>query len=99
MPAEETKSGPFAETMDVTTFLVIGQHYWGQGFTEAEAKQAWKGQGGRRLGDGYTSIEFPPGVEFHHVDNVFGTVYWNYADQEAADRPEPVATEHAPRGK
>jgi len=86
-------------TMDQTTFIVIGQHHWGSGSTEAEAKKVFRQQSSAvRLGYGYTVIEFPPGVEFEYVDQ-FGSVNWSWPEDVAdEDRVQPVVTEHARRG-
>ena len=88
----ETKS-----TMDVTTFVAIGQHYWGSGPTEAEAKKVFRQQSsGVRLGYGYTVIEFPPGVEFEGVDQM-GYVHWRWPEgSDPETRPQPVVKEHPP---
>lgn len=93
--SESTTKSKFAETMDATTFLVMGQHYWGQGLTLAEAKANFKRQRGL-LGRGYTEMEFPPGVEFMNVDGM-GYVHWRYADPD--NKVEPVITEHPPKGR
>lgn len=88
----------FPDPMTDSTYLVIGQHYWGHGFSEAEAKALWKKQSSRlRLMDGYTVVEFPPGMEFKGVDGM-GSTHWRWPEDVAEeDRVEPVVTEHPPK--
>lgn len=96
LPEEQAEK---KSTMEVTTFVAIGQHYWGSGSTEAEAKQVFRRQSSAvRLGYGYTVIEFPPGIEFEGVDQM-GSVHWRWPEDVAdEDRVQPVVTEHAPKG-
>ena len=97
---ESTETEVVPDPMTDSTFLVIGQHYWGHGFSEADAKQRWKANSrSLRLMDGYTTMQFPPGVEFDGVDQM-GTVNFHWPkDSDPETRPEPVVTEHPPKGK
>lgn len=72
-------------TMDLTSYLIVGQGYWGQGLSLVEAKDNFRKQGAL-LSRAHTVVEFPPGVEFLGIDEM-GYTRFNFADPDHPVQP------------